>query len=86
MHNALPYLSFTSLIRLVDTAVRSVWCVRDDGKYPVHTIIAFAQLCLCEGFAVTERTAAGGLMMQSQVVFCFLLMNGTAELIDFLGG
>lgn len=86
MPNTLLCLSFTFLNIIVDAAVRLVWCVRNDGKYPVHTIIAFVQLCLCGGSEVTERTAAGGLIIPSHgnVLFSIKQWNGGTIIFFFV--
>jgi len=86
MPNALLYLSFTLLKSIVDAAVRLLWCMRNDGKYPVHTIILFAQLCLYGGPEVTERTAAGSLMIPSHgsVLFSIKQWNGGTIRVFFL--
>jgi hypothetical protein len=86
MPNELLYLYFTFLKSIVDAAVRLVWCMRKDGKYPVYTIIAFAQLFLCGGSEVTERTAAGGLIIPSHgnILFSIEQWNGGTIRFFFL--
>jgi hypothetical protein len=86
MPNALLYLSFTFLQSIVDVTVRLVWCMRKDGKYPVHTTIAFAQLFLCGGSEVTERTAAGALIIPSHgnILFSIKQWNGGTVRFFFL--
>jgi hypothetical protein len=84
MRDTLLYLSFTFLESIVDAAVRLVWCMRNDGKYPVHTITAFAQLCLCGGSEVTELTAAGGLIIPSHGDVLFSIKQWNGGTIRFL--
>ena len=83
MPDALHYLSFTYLKSTVDATVGLVWCVRRDGKYPLHTIIAFAELCLYGGFEVTERTAAGGLRIPSHGSVLFSIKQWNSGIIRF---
>jgi hypothetical protein len=83
MPNALLYLSFTFLKSTGYATVRLVWCMRNDGKYPVHRITAFAQLCLHGEFEVTERTAAGGLIIPSRGSVLFSIKQWNGETISF---
>ena len=83
MPNALLYLSFTFLKSIGYATVRLVWCMRNDGKYPVHRIIAFAQLCLYGEFEVTDRTAAGGLIIPSHGSVLFSVKQWKCETISF---
>jgi hypothetical protein len=78
MPNALLYLTFTFLKSVVDATVRLLWRMRNDGKYPVRKITAFAQLCFRGGSEVTDRTAAGGLIIPSRgsVLFSIKQWNG----------